>query len=661
MGAAASAATISKEQCRELCPPDRWAEIDAKWASLADADGAVPAQTAFVTASKLNLGVPGTTVDMSNVGVRALMRFTMDAEQYGNLAEIFREKNDGLVEDRRERLRAAAARALADFTRLSDAEKEKVMHQGDMDLYAPEAQKQREALFVEHEGVGRELERWWQAAFLYLDTDWNEHLDWDEYQVFHGRLLRLVDDELTPDEAAAAMRADFAVDAGEDRLVSHEEFRYSVFQLADTWTISLDADEYVEFLRKSFDVVFRDLIEGDGLRPPPCWKPILKKSCLVKTALNEAKTANAISEIIVAKLRADAAADAKEKPRARFPVFCLKFFEQTYGVGTKTLLKHFRMFVNGVYALVDSPRETYHDYALTFGQMAGVHTKSSRVAAFPDSASGFMLDYFRALQPIVKVHSGGEKFDRKSALESAITKGDTAAFFGYVEASGARRLLLAQLSDVLEISAESSIYCAALLAFESLCVPFEVAHHELTYTVAVATSMQLVSLAGVISASVAEERSRAKAADPLEIGRALGSVVSDASHGGAQRRMSERHHEAKAFGDKDDARKAPLDSGHGRRASGHGSGHSSPSAAPRRLSAGAGTLPIAASPPPPRARGSQRRGSLTKRVDSGIVKPRRSSTKTRASITSEMGALAIDEHHDENDAKEDGHRAPTPT
>merc|ERR1711965_384608 len=103
MGGAASAPTISKEQAQKLCPPQRWAEVESKWSQLADADGMVASPKAFVTASKLNLGIPGTEVDMSNVGVRALMRFTMDQSQYGNLAEIFRKKDD-LDEGRRERI-----------------------------------------------------------------------------------------------------------------------------------------------------------------------------------------------------------------------------------------------------------------------------------------------------------------------------------------------------------------------------------------------------------------------------------------------------------------------------------------------------------------------------------------------------------------------------
>ena len=79
MGTAASAPSISREQAKRICPPERWAEVEEKWPQLAEDDGTVSSPKAFVTASKLNLGIPGTTVDLSNVGVRALMRFTIDA------------------------------------------------------------------------------------------------------------------------------------------------------------------------------------------------------------------------------------------------------------------------------------------------------------------------------------------------------------------------------------------------------------------------------------------------------------------------------------------------------------------------------------------------------------------------------------------------------
>jgi hypothetical protein len=67
-----------------------------------------------------------------------------------------------------------------------------------------------------------------------------------------------------------------------------EEFRYAVFQLADSWTLSVDVAEYAAFLDKGFRIVFQDLIEKDTLQLPAVWK---KKTKNVKslTALPESR------------------------------------------------------------------------------------------------------------------------------------------------------------------------------------------------------------------------------------------------------------------------------------------------------------------------------------------------------------------------------------
>ncbi|KAH8064419.1 hypothetical protein JL722_1289 [Aureococcus anophagefferens] len=376
-----------------------------------------------------------------------------------------------------------------------------------MDLYTDVAQKRREVLFVEHAGVSAQLERWWQAAFLYLDKDWNEHLDWEEYKEFHKRLMRLLEgaDEMTPQEAEETMRADFTVDAGDDGLVSHEEFRYAVFQLADTWTVSLDGDEYVEFLSKSFDV-----------------------GAMVKTALNEAKTTNAISEIIVAKLKADAAADAKQKPRQPFPQFVLKFFEQSHGIGTKMLLKHFGMFVNGAFALIDDPRSEFHDYALTFGQMAGIHTDSGRVAAFPASASTFMLDYFVAVRPLVGLYRG-DRVERSSSLEAVISKGETAAYFGYIALAAAKhasqhrekRKSRTNLDATGDIAAFAAQHAADAAASERATASFDTTQDRATASfVEGRASFASVDTAELLPKQVDAVRSLAGAVAPTKVSSA---------------------------------------------------------------------------------------------------------------------------------------------
>ena len=103
------------------------------------------------------------------------------------------------------------------------------------------------------------LERWWAGSYAHDDRDKNEALDHDEYERFYARLVHLVDpdDEMTELEIAEAMEDDFRSDSEGHAQVTKDEFVASVFELADNWTNSTDADEYVEFLKLGYDRVYR--------------------------------------------------------------------------------------------------------------------------------------------------------------------------------------------------------------------------------------------------------------------------------------------------------------------------------------------------------------------------------------------------------------------
>lgn len=64
--------------------------------------------------------------------------------------------------------------------------------------------------------------QWWAAARIYDDANDDHVLSKDEYEQFYARLLRLLadndddDDDLTEDEAKAAMEADWQCDSGGD-------------------------------------------------------------------------------------------------------------------------------------------------------------------------------------------------------------------------------------------------------------------------------------------------------------------------------------------------------------------------------------------------------------------------------------------------------------
>jgi hypothetical protein len=87
--------------------------------------------------------------------------------------------------------------------------------------------------------------------------------DAEEYGKFYKRLMGLLadnddpDDNMIDEEAKAAMEADFNCDSVADRFVDREEFMNWLFQLADQWCEDIDTDEYVCFLQRGFDVVYK--------------------------------------------------------------------------------------------------------------------------------------------------------------------------------------------------------------------------------------------------------------------------------------------------------------------------------------------------------------------------------------------------------------------
>ena len=107
-----------------------------------------------------------------------------------------------------------------------------------------------QSFFEDDPDINKILDAWWNEARTYFDKDQNVTLTSLEYAEFHRRLLPILANEgveVNEDEAMAAQLADFIDDSGGDGSVDREEFRYSVFQLADQWTMSIEKDEYVRY------------------------------------------------------------------------------------------------------------------------------------------------------------------------------------------------------------------------------------------------------------------------------------------------------------------------------------------------------------------------------------------------------------------------------
>ena len=85
-----------------------------------------------------------------------------------------------------------------------------------------------------------------------------------------------LDHPISEEEGRDLMEQDFELDSGGDGLVNEEKFLYSIFQLADQWTDSIDAEHYCSFLHKAYDIVYKEMIESDAIRPPAEWTAAMK-------------------------------------------------------------------------------------------------------------------------------------------------------------------------------------------------------------------------------------------------------------------------------------------------------------------------------------------------------------------------------------------------
>jgi len=195
---------------------------------------------------------------------------------------------------------------------------------------------------------------------------------------------------LTEEEEAAVMEEDFKADAGEDGAVSKEEFRYAVFQMADQWTCSVDADEYVEFLKQGYKVVFDDLIAADKALLPKSWAVEAKHAKGI-TLMPFQRAADVMSGLISEKIKADKVDKQKGTRMKTLEEFALDHFQAKHGAG-RSSQKVLKSFCLSLLKMLEDEANELHEYALLFAQMAGVFAPSGRIKPLPPSVQDKMRD-----------------------------------------------------------------------------------------------------------------------------------------------------------------------------------------------------------------------------------------------------------------------------
>ena len=145
-----------------------------------------------------------------------------------------------------------------------EAEQEDVHYtrQGDLSLHTAESLAQRCAL-RSHPKVVAELQTWWEAAQRSMresaqqqdEMQASNGLDKKGYTLMMRRVYRCLLDDFEEQDADQAIAADWASDCRAGESLSRELFMDAHFELCDTWTRRIDADEYATWLRDLFKKV----------------------------------------------------------------------------------------------------------------------------------------------------------------------------------------------------------------------------------------------------------------------------------------------------------------------------------------------------------------------------------------------------------------------
>ena len=125
-------------------------------------------------------------------------------------------------------------------------------------FYSEASIKQR-ARLMKHPDVKRALEVLWTAA-NYNDED--EIIDHEEYLMMHRKIVLALEPKTLPAEALTAAGEDWKRDSGGKTGIDRDRFLWAWFELADLWTDTMEAHEYVEFLTSTTALLTKRRSDG---------------------------------------------------------------------------------------------------------------------------------------------------------------------------------------------------------------------------------------------------------------------------------------------------------------------------------------------------------------------------------------------------------------
>ena len=300
----------------------------------------------------------------------------------------------------------------------------------------------------------------------------------------HKRLLGLfevmgLDHPISEEEGRDLMEQDFELDSGGDGLVNEEKFLYSIFQLADQWTDSIDAEHYCSFLHKAYDIVYKEMIESDAIRPPAEWTAAMKAVPRSNAAWSNSKVVEFMAEMYRLKIAPPAEGDAKPSKKAAQKArdatlcrFVLGEMAKRFGAADKRdgSGKQLQELTNTILAVIEKPPTMGGDkgglqvfsWMLLFAQLVGFHTLSSRLVALPERAAVYVLDVIDKCRPLL---------DGKlptNELRDCMAAKENEAMVGYIKVDKAR-VLMATLLKNAPFDTESAAFGQAMeSAFRSI-------------------------------------------------------------------------------------------------------------------------------------------------------------------------------------------------
>ena len=368
----------------------------------------------------------------------------IDEAEAAHEESLTAEEKDARAQRRRKRIRAKAEAAMAEFERLPEIERYDPQKQGDLDMYSEENLAIRERLRDDRR-VCRMLERWWAGSSAHDDRDKNEALDHDEYERFYARLVHLVDpdDEMTELEIAEAMEDDFRSDSEGHAQVTKDEFVASVFELADNWTNSTDADEYVEFLKLGYDRVYGDLDDDDEVRFPDEWKPYLESGqTLTRMTLPQC------TEFTLACIDAHSLA-RKNGSETSLAALCVNECRTRFNCKNE---RDVRKRVKALALALEHANceDAHNDWLWLFSRMVGCYRISGRVKSIPPPGVDFVCKAFDEIEGMLK--------DSKRSLPSKLKcdeeklAGTQSPRVGFIGVAPLKKWLAANVFRPLRIS-----------------------------------------------------------------------------------------------------------------------------------------------------------------------------------------------------------------